>query len=103
MNLPKCTICSKAFQAYIMEKARELDISFSFKDFPEINHDLFRKLILELKRRRKILALKPRTNPQFFILTKWSARYPTMTENNAVKPRFAGESDGQDDEQKGDF
>jgi len=102
-NKPKCTLCSRAFQAYITEKARELDMSFSFKDFPEINHDLFRKLILELKKRRKILALKPRTNQRLYILTEWRSRYSTMNENNTVKPRFTGESEEQDDEQKGDF
>jgi hypothetical protein len=85
-NLPKCTICSKAFQAYIIEKARELNRSFSFKDYPEINHDLFRKLILELKKRGKVLPLSSRTNPRFFILTGWKDRYPSMTENTTVKP-----------------
>jgi hypothetical protein len=87
-KLRKCTTCSKAFQAYIVETARELNRSFSFKDFPEINHDLFRKLILELRKRHKILALKPRTNPRFFILREWQSQYPTLTENNTVKPEF---------------
>lgn len=98
-NLPKCTLCSRAFQAYIVEKARGLDRSFSFMDFPEINHDLFRKLILELRNRQKIIALKPRTNPQFYILPEWKNRYPTMTENNTVKPKFTGNPD----DKKGDF
>ena len=89
-NLSKCAICSKAFQAYIIEKARELNISFSFKDYPEINHDLFRKLILELKKAGKILPLKSRTNPRFFILTEWRDRYPTMSENTIVKPKSTG-------------
>jgi hypothetical protein len=91
-NLSKCTICSKAFQAYIIEKVRELKRSFSFKDFPEINHDLFRKLILELKKLGKVLPLKDRTNPRFFILAEWKDRYPTMTENNTVKPASAKET-----------
>lgn len=73
-----------------MEKARELNRSFSFKDFTEINHDLFRKLILELKKRNKVLPLKPRTNQQFYILIEWRTRYPTMTENTTVKPEFTG-------------
>ncbi len=101
-NLPKCTICSRAFQAYIVEKARELGRSFSFKDFPEINHDLFRKLILALRNERKVLPLKSRTNPRFFILTEWKKQYPTMTENSTVKPRFMGESGKPPEKGKGD-
>jgi hypothetical protein len=100
--LPKCTICSMAFRAYIMEKARELNIAFSFMDFPEINHDLFRKLILELRTRQKILALKPRTNPRFYILHEWKDRYPTMSENNRVKPKFT-EYDESSERQEGGF
>ena len=86
-NLRKCTLCSMVFRAYITEKARELDRAFSFMDFTEINHDLFRKLILELKKRQKLLSLEPRTNPQFYILPEWKERYPAMSENNRVKPQ----------------
>ena len=100
-NLPKCTICSKAFQAYIIEEARELGRSFSFKDFPEINHELFRKLILELKKRGKVLPLKARTNPRFFILAEWKDRYPTMTENNTVKPKSNGDTAVTPEKQEG--
>jgi hypothetical protein len=62
-------------QAYIMEKARDLQRSFSFTDFQELGRDLFRKSILELKNRKKIIALKPRTNPQVYTLTEWGSRY----------------------------
>jgi hypothetical protein len=96
-NLPKCTLCSKAFQAYIIDKVRDLNRSFSFKDFLEINHDLFRKLILELRNRHKILPLTPRTNPEFYILAEWKPRYPSMNGNNTVKPKFTDQPD-----QKGD-
>jgi hypothetical protein len=102
-NLQKCTICSRAFQAYIMEKARDLDRAFSFMDFTEINHDLFRKLILEPKKRQKIVALEPRTNPQFYILHEWKDRYPTMSENNRVKPNFTGDNDESSEKQEGGF
>jgi hypothetical protein len=91
--LPKCTICSMAFQAYIIEKARDLDRSFSFKDFPEINHELFRKLILLLKKSGKVHPLNSRTNPRFFILKEWIDRYPTMTKNTTVKPKCPAEED----------
>jgi hypothetical protein len=100
-NLPKCTICSRAFQAYIIEKARELNRSFSFKDYPEINHDLFRKLILMLKKSGRVLPMKLRTNPRFFILTEWKDRYPTMTENNRVKPKFPSDEESLEETQGG--
>ena len=101
-NLQKCTICSMAFRAYILEKARDLDRAFSFMDFTEINHDLFRKMILELKKRQKILALEPRTNPQFYILPEWKDRYPTMSKNNRVKPKSNSDIVGSAETQEGD-
>jgi hypothetical protein len=82
------TITSRAFQAYVMEKSRDLQRSFSFRDFLELGHSLFRKCVLELKKRGKILPLQPRTNPRFYILREWIPDYPTMKENNRVKPRF---------------
>jgi hypothetical protein len=100
-RLSRCTLCSQAFQAYILEKARDLGTSFCFRDFLEINHDLFRKLVLELKKRHKIYALRPRTNPRFFILSERKLLYPTMIENNRVK-QFSGEAHVQDDESKSD-
>jgi len=86
------TLRSLVFQAYVMEKARDLQQSFSFRDFPELGHNLFRKCILELKKRGKILPLQPRTNPRFHILREWIPDYPTMEENNRVKPRFTRDS-----------
>ncbi|MDH5734462.1 MAG: hypothetical protein OEY88_11885, partial [Candidatus Bathyarchaeota archaeon] len=53
------TITSIAFQAYVMEKARDLQRSFSFRDFPELGHNLFRKCVLKLKERKKIVPLEP--------------------------------------------
>lgn len=82
------TITSRAFQAYVMEKARDLQRSFSFRDFPELGHGLFRKCVLRLKKRGKVLPLQPRSNPRFYVLREWLADYPTMKENNRVKPRF---------------
>lgn len=82
------TISSLAFQAYVMEKARELHRSFSFRDFPELGHDFFRKCVLRLKNRRKVLPLQPRTNPRYYILTEWKSEYPCVNENNGVKPKF---------------
>lgn len=90
-NERKCTLCSRAFEAYIIVIARELDREFCFRDFPEIGHDFFRKLILHLRGKSKVIAMKPRALPQFYILSEWKNRYPSMTEkaeNNRVTPRF---------------
>lgn len=89
-------ITSRLFQAYIMEEARDLQHSFCFRDFPELEHSLFRKCILKLKNREKILPLQPRTNPRFYILREWLPFYPTMKENNGVKPRFTSSSTWRD-------
>lgn len=86
------TLRSRLYQAYVMEKARDLHQSFSFRDFPELGHNLFRKCVLKLKKRGKILHLQPRTNPRFYVLKEWIHNYPTMKENNRVKPRFTGDS-----------
>lgn len=103
------TLTSLAFQAYVTEKARDLQRSFSFRDFLELGHNFFRKCILRLKNRGKILPLEPRSNPRFYILREWKSRYPTMKENNRVKPRFTRDStrSGEQAEEKlcakGDF
>ena len=87
-NYHKCTLCSKAFCAYIIINALEMNRAFCFRDFPEINHGLFRKLILFLKGEGRILPMKPRSLPEFYILSEWKNRYSNMSENNRVKPKF---------------
>jgi hypothetical protein len=89
-SLPKCTLCSRAFGAYIIVNARELDREFCFRDFPEIDHGFFRKLILRLRQKGEVITMKPRTLPEFYILPEWRDRYHTMSENNIVKPKFSG-------------
>lgn len=89
------TITRLALQAYVMEKARDLQRSFSFRDFLELGHNSFRKCVLELKKRKKIVPLEPRTNPRFYVLCEWLSRYPTMSKNNGVKPKFTRVSTGR--------
>jgi len=67
--------------------AREINIEFCFRDFPEINHGVFRKLILKLREEGRVLAMKPRSLPEFYILPEWVDRYPSMSGNNIVKPK----------------
>jgi hypothetical protein len=91
-NYSKCTICSKAFSAYILITAKDLDREFCFRDFPELEHGYFRKLILQLRQKGKVLAMHPRALPAFYILPDWRDRYQTMTENNIVTPEALSNS-----------
>jgi hypothetical protein len=88
----KCTLCSKAFCAYILIAAKELDREFCFRDFTELEHGYFRKLIHQLREDGSVLAMKPRSLPEFYILAEWKDRYPTMSENNRVKPELTDDS-----------
>ena len=69
------TISGLASEAYVMEKARDLKGSFSMRDFLEIEHDSFRKIVLRLRKKGKIVALPLRTNPRMFVLTERLAEY----------------------------
>lgn len=64
------TFSSILFEAYVMEKARELTREFCFRDFLELKHDAFRRIVLRLKRKGKIIANPIRTVPRFYILTE---------------------------------
>jgi len=78
------TITRAAWESYIVEKGRDLERSFSYRDFMEIGHSTFRKSIVRLRKNRKIKALEPRTNPRFYAVI--------VSENNRVKPRFTAVS-----------
>ena len=60
------TISSVLFEAYVLNKARELTREFSYRDFLELKHDAFRRIILRLKRKGKIVANPQRTMPRFY-------------------------------------
>jgi len=82
------TITSRAWQAYITDRTRELERSISYRDFPELEHDFFRKCIMNLKKRGKIVPVLPRTNPRYYVLSENAHKYQNVAENNGVKPRF---------------
>ena len=94
-NYQKCTLCTKAFSAYIIVTAQELDREFCFRDFPEMDHGLIRKLLLKLKVKLKVLPMTPRSLPAFYILPEWRNRYHTMSENNRMKPKFTQDPDSE--------
>ena len=47
------TISSVLFEAYVLNKARDLTREFSYRDFLEIKHDAFRRIILRLSAKAK--------------------------------------------------
>lgn len=63
------TISSLLFDAYVLNKAREINREFSFRDFLELKHDAFRRIVLRLKRKKKLIAIPERTIPRFYALT----------------------------------
>ncbi len=69
------TISSILFEAYVLNKARDLTREFSYRDFLEIKHDAFRRIILRLRRKGKIVANPQRTVPRFYFLTEQVSEY----------------------------
>jgi hypothetical protein len=64
------TFSSVLFEAYVMEKAREINREFSYRDFLELKHDAFRRIVLRLKRKGKVMANPLRTVPRFYMLAE---------------------------------
>ena len=64
------TISSVLFEAYVLNKARDIAREFSYRDFLEIKHDAFRRIILRLRRKGKIVANPQRTVPRFYFLAE---------------------------------
>jgi hypothetical protein len=64
------TISSVLFEAYVLDKARDLVREFSYRDFLELKHDAFRRIIMRLRRKGKIVANPQRTLPRFYFLAE---------------------------------
>jgi len=64
------TISSVLFEAYVLNKARDLTLEFSYRDFLKIKHDAFRRIILRLRRKGKIVANPQRTLPRFYFFAE---------------------------------
>jgi len=71
------TFSSMLFEAYVLEKAWELNREFCFRDFLELKHDAFRRIVLRLKRKGKVIANPQRTIPRFYILAERLSEYDT--------------------------
>lgn len=85
-NFNQRTISSMAHEALVMEHARELPRSFSYRDFPYLSHNSFRKIVLRLRSKGKIVPLPHRTNPRYYVLAERLSDYATVPENNRVRP-----------------
>jgi hypothetical protein len=64
------TFSSVLFEAYVLNKARDLTREFSYRDFLELKHAAFRRIILRLRRKGKIVANPQRTIPRFYFLAE---------------------------------
>ena len=64
------TFSSILFEAYILNKAREISREFSFRDFLELKHHAFRRIVLRLRRKGLVVANPQRTLPRFYYLTE---------------------------------
>jgi hypothetical protein len=69
------TISSVLFEAYVLNKVRDLTREFCYRDFLEIKHDAFRRIILRLRRKGKIVANPQRTLPRFYFLAERVSEY----------------------------
>lgn len=63
------TVISRGVEALILLKALRMPHTFSFRDFPELSSNSFKKAIQRLKHQCLIEPMKPRTNPRFYRLT----------------------------------
>jgi hypothetical protein len=62
------TFSSVLFEAYVLNRAREITREFSYRDFLELKHDAFRRIVLRLRRKGKVIANPQKTHPQFYFL-----------------------------------
>lgn len=78
------TFSSVLFEFYVLQKASRINMEFSFRDFLELDHASFRRIVARLLRKGEIVKNPLRTNPQYYYLTKKLIE----SENTTVKPMF---------------
>ena len=64
------TLSVVLFEAYVLNKARDMTREFSYLDFLELKRDAFRRIVLHLKHEGRIFANPHRTHPQFYLLAE---------------------------------
>lgn len=63
------TFSSIVFEAYVLNKAREINREFSFRDFLELEPRAFHRIVRRLIRKGKVGRMPERTIPRFYFLT----------------------------------
>ena len=63
------TFSSVLFEAYVLQKGQRIGMEFSFRDFLEIEHSSFRRIVARLRKKRLVVANPSRTNPRFYMLS----------------------------------
>ena len=71
------TFSSILFESYVLQKAKHIEASFCFRDFLELKHGSFRRIVVRLKRKGLIVSHPIRTNPRFYILAENLKNYDT--------------------------
>jgi hypothetical protein len=64
------TFSSVLFEAYVLNRAREITREFIYRDFLELKHEAFRRIVLRLRQKGKVIANPQKTHPQFYFLTE---------------------------------
>lgn len=64
------TFSSILFEAYVVDKAGHLGGEFCFRDFLELKHSSFRRIVQRLKRKGRIIQNPQRSLPQMYLLTE---------------------------------
>jgi hypothetical protein len=78
------TFSSVLLESYVLQKASRINMEFSFRDFLELDHASFRRIVARLLKKGEIVKNPVRTNPQFFYL----ASKLNEMDNTTVKPGF---------------
>lgn len=65
------TFSSVLFESYVLDKARrKLRGEFSFRDFLELDHHSFRRIIQRLRKKGLVVAIPQRSIPRLYILSE---------------------------------
>lgn len=69
------TFASILYESYILQKAKDINAEFSFRDFLEMDQGAFHRIVRRLIRKGKIVANPQRTIPRMYFLAEKLADY----------------------------
>lgn len=69
------TFSSLLLEGYVLNKAKDLKREICFRDFLELRHDAFRRIVRRLVRKGKLVANPERTVPRFYFLPELVPEY----------------------------